>query len=105
MAFLQCARIAMDATNPGALFRAVAATNGMIRADEKPLRRSLARPLERGGDEGRPRDLERIPGTSPFLVLDEPSGFDLPRPPAGPSRLGEVLRADDGGPREGAPRW
>jgi len=101
-AFLQAARIAMDGEKPGALFRAVAAVSGMRRADDKPLARDAEVGPRRGGDAGRPDAVRKGGGPRSFLVVDEPAGKHLPGARAALTRIGDVLRENDLGPREGA---
>lgn len=101
-AFLQAARIAMDGEKPGALFRAVAAVSGMRRADDKPLARDLERPARAGGPPGRPLAVGASGTAAERLrAVAAEAERHLSGRRARPVHIGQMLRPDDTGPRQG----
>ena len=106
LTFLQAVLIVTEAERPGALFRRVAATRGMERADQRPLARDRVpqgRPLHLG-ETSTVRDVVRPmgPGEVGAVAGSESKRNAMSRRGARPISIGEVLGALDFGARQGS---
>jgi len=101
LTFLQAVLIVTEAERPGALFRRVAATRGMERADQRPLARDRV-PQRRQSDLASQRGAYSSSSVVQALHGPETVTPTMSRRGARPISIGEVLGALDFGARQGS---
>lgn len=98
LAFLQCSLAVLGADRPMAAFRVLSRMKGAERADNKPLARESHQKGRRGDLAGQ-RGADPSWGDAPKVSRVTPA--DLPHAVVRPTRIGDVLRSYDLGPRQG----